>query len=80
MRNKSLELELEEILKSEEEIVDENINHLMWLIAFNFFCTFVIAFSMYKIGVAPKVTVVFLFLSVISLASLFLKCSSYLLK
>jgi hypothetical protein len=65
MRNKSLELELEEILKSEEEIVDENINHLMWLIAFNFFCTFVIAFSMYKIGVAPKVTVVFLFLLVI---------------
>ena len=52
MRNKSLELELEEILKSEEEIVDENINHLMWLIAFNFFCIFVIAFSMYKIGVA----------------------------
>jgi hypothetical protein len=60
MRYKELQMDLEEILKSEDDI-ERDITGTMWLTAFNLGSMSVMAFFMYHVGVAPRATVVFLF-------------------
>ena len=64
MDNREIQAEVEAILKSAEKDIDDNINGVMWLLGFNLFVLSSIVLFMYNVGVAPKLTVVALFIAV----------------
>lgn len=64
MDNREIQAEVEAILKSAEKDIDDNITSVMWLITFNFFSMISIFTFMYNVGVAPKLTVLLLFIAV----------------
>lgn len=73
MDNREIQAEVEAILKSAEKDIDDNINGVMWLLGFNLFVLSAIVLFMYNVGVAPKLTVVALFVAIFgqALASMF---------
>ena len=73
MDNREIQAEVEAILKSAEKDIDDNINGVMWLLGFNLFVLSSIVLFMYNVGVAPKLTVVLLFIAIFgqALASMF---------
>ena len=64
MDNREIQAEVEAILKSAEKDIDDNINGVMWLLGFNLFVLSSIVLFMYNVGVAPKLTVVALFVAI----------------
>lgn len=64
MDNREIQAEVEAILKSAEKDIDDNINAVMWLLGFNLFVLSSIVLFMYNVGVAPKLTVVALFVAI----------------
>ena len=64
MDNREIQAEVEAILKSAEKDIDDNINGVMWLLGFNLFVLSSIVLFMYNVGVAPKLTVVALFIAI----------------
>lgn len=64
MDNREIQAEVEAILKSAEKDIDDNINGIMWLLGFNLFVLSAIVLFMYNVGVAPKLTVVALFVAI----------------
>lgn len=64
MNNREIQAEVEAILKSAEKDIDDNINGVMWLLGFNLFVLSAIVLFMYNVGVAPKLTVVALFVAI----------------
>ena len=64
MDNREIQAEVEAILKSAEKDIDDNINGVMWLLGFNLFVLSAIVLFMYNVGVAPKLTVVALFIAI----------------
>ena len=64
MDNREIQAEVEAILKSAEKDIDDNINGIMWLLGFNLFVLSAIVLFMYNVGVAPKLTVLLLFIAV----------------
>lgn len=64
MDNREIQAEVEAILKSAEKDIDDNINGVMWLLGFNLFVLSSIVLFMYNVGVAPKLTVLILFIAV----------------
>lgn len=64
MDNREIQAEVEAILKSAEKDIDDNINGVMWLLGFNLFVLSTIVLFMYNVGVAPKLTVLLLFIAV----------------
>ena len=64
MDNREIQAEVEAILKSAEKDIDDNITGIMWLLGFNLFVLSSIVLFMYNVGVAPKLTVVALFIAV----------------
>ena len=64
MDNREIQAEVEAILKSAEKDIDDNINGVMWLLGFNLFVLSSIVLFMYNVGVAPKLTVLLLFIAV----------------
>lgn len=64
MDNREIKAEVEAILKSAEKDIDDNINGVMWLLGFNLFVLSSIVLFMYNVGVAPKLTVVALFVAI----------------
>ena len=64
MNNREIQAEVEAILKSAEKDIDDNINGIMWLLGFNLFVLSAIVLFMYNVGVAPKLTVLILFIAV----------------
>lgn len=64
MDNREIQAEVEAILKSTEKDIDDNINGVMWLLGFNLFVLSSIVLFMYNVGVAPKLTVVALFIAI----------------
>lgn len=64
MDNREIQAEVEAILKSAEKDIDDNINGVMWLLSFNLFVLSAIVLFMYNVGVAPKLTVVALFVAI----------------
>ena len=64
MDNREIQAEVEAILKSAEKDIDDNINGVMWLLGFNLFVLSAIVLFMYNVGVAPKLTVVALFVAI----------------
>ena len=64
MDNREIQAEVEAILKSAEKDIDDNINSVMWLLGFNLFVLSSIVLFMYNVGVAPKLTVLLLFIAV----------------
>lgn len=73
MNNREIQAEVEAILKSAEKDIDDNINGVMWLLGFNLFVLSSIVLFMYNVGVAPKLTVVLLFIAIFgqAIASMF---------
>ena len=73
MDNREIQAEVEAILKSAEKDIDDNINGVMWLLGFNLFVLSSIVLFMYNVGVAPKLTVVLLFIAIFgqAIASMF---------
>lgn len=64
MDNREIQAEVEAILKSAEKDIDDNITGIMWLLGFNLFVLSAIVLFMYNVGVAPKLTVLILFIAV----------------
>lgn len=64
MDNREIQAEVEAILKSAEKDIDDNITGIMWLLSFNLFVLSTIVLFMYNVGVAPKLTVVALFIAI----------------
>lgn len=64
MDNREIQAEVEAILKSAEKDIDDNITGIMWLLGFNLFVLSTIVLFMYNVGVAPKLTVLLLFIAV----------------
>ena len=64
MDNREIQAEVEAILKSAEKDINDNINGVMWLLGFNLFVLSSIVLFMYNVGVAPKLTVILLFIAV----------------
>jgi hypothetical protein len=64
MDNREIQAEVEAILKSADKDIDDNINGIMWLLGFNLFVLSAIVLFMYNVGVAPKLTVVALFVAI----------------
>lgn len=64
MDNREIQAEVEAILKSAEKDIDDNITGVMWLLGFNLFVLSAIVLFMYNVGVAPKLTVVALFVAI----------------
>jgi hypothetical protein len=64
MDNREIQAEVEAILKSADKDIDDNINGIMWLLGFNLFVLSAIVLFMYNVGVAPKLTVLLLFIAV----------------
>lgn len=64
MIDKALLAEVDAILKDGEKDIDDNVNGFMWLLGFNLFALSAIVLFMYQVGVAPKLTVVALFIAV----------------
>ena len=64
MDNREIQAEVEAILKSADKDIDDNINGIMWLLGFNLFVLSTIVLFMYNVGVAPKLTVLILFIAV----------------
>ena len=64
MINREIQAEVEAILKSAEKDIDDNIAGIMWLLSFNLFVLSSIVLFMYNVGVAPKLTVLLLFIAV----------------
>jgi hypothetical protein len=64
MDNREIQAEVEAILKSADKDIDDNINGIMWLLGFNLFVLSAIVLFMYNVGVAPKLTVLILFIAV----------------
>ena len=64
MDNREIQAEVEAILKSSDKDIDDNINGIMWLLGFNLFILSSIVLFMYNVGVAPKLTVLILFIAV----------------
>lgn len=73
MIDKALLAEVDAILKNGEKDIDNNINAVMWLLGFNLFVLSAIVLFMYNVGVAPKLTVLILFIAVFgqAIASMF---------
>lgn len=64
MINQTLLSDVDAILKDGEKEIDDNINGIMWLLGFNLFVLSSIVLFMYNVGVAPKLTVLLLFIAV----------------
>ena len=64
MDNREIQAEVEAILKSSDKDIDDNINGIMWLLGFNLFILSSIVLFLYNVGVAPKLTVLILFIAV----------------
>lgn len=64
MINQTLLSDVDAILKDGEREIDDNINGIMWLLGFNLFVLSAIVLFMYNVGVAPKLTVLLLFIAV----------------
>lgn len=64
MINQTLLSDVDAILKDGEKDIDDNINGVMWLLGFNLFVLSAIVLFMYNVGVAPKLTVLILFIAV----------------
>lgn len=64
MINQTLLSDVDAILKDGEKDIDDNINSVMWLLGFNLFVLSAIVLFMYNVGVAPKLTVLLLFIAV----------------
>jgi len=64
MINQTLLSDVDAILKDGEKDIDDNINSVMWLLGFNLFVLSTIVLFMYNVGVAPKLTVLLLFIAV----------------
>ena len=64
MINQTLLSDVDAILKDGEKDIDDNINGIMWLLGFNLFVLSAIVLFMYNVGVAPKLTVLLLFIAV----------------
>lgn len=64
MINQTLLSDVDAILKDGEKDIDDNINGIMWLLGFNLFVLSAIVLFMYNVGVAPKLTVILLFIAV----------------
>lgn len=73
MVDKTLLSEVDAILKDGEKEIDDNITGIMWLLGFNLFVLSTIVLFMYNVGVAPKLTVVLLFIAIFgqAIASMF---------
>lgn len=73
MIDKALLADVDAILKDGEKDIDDNINAVMWLLGFNLFVLSSIVLFMYNVGVAPKLTVVLLFIAIFgqAIASMF---------
>ena len=64
MINQTLLSDVDAILKDGEKEIDDNITGIMWLLGFNLFVLSTIVLFMYNVGVAPKLTVLLLFIAV----------------
>ena len=64
MIDNALLSDVDAILKDGEKDIDDNINSVMWLLGFNLFVLSTIVLFMYNVGVAPKLTVLLLFIAV----------------
>lgn len=64
MINQTLLSDVDAILKDGEKEIDDNITGIMWLLGFNLFVLSAIVLFMYNVGVAPKLTVLILFIAV----------------
>lgn len=64
MINQTLLSDVDAILKDGEKEIDDNITGIMWLLGFNLFVLSAIVLFMYNVGVAPKLTVLLLFIAV----------------
>lgn len=64
MIDQTLLSDVNAILKDGEKDIDDNINGIMWLLGFNLFVLSAIVLFMYNVGVAPKLTVVALFVAI----------------
>ena len=64
MINQTLLSDVDAILKDGEKEIDDNITGIMWLLGFNLFVLSSIVLFMYNVGVAPKLTVLLLFIAV----------------
>ena len=64
MIDNTLLSDVDAILKDGEKDIDDNINSVMWLLGFNLFVLSSIVLFMYNVGVAPKLTVLLLFIAV----------------
>ena len=64
MIDNTLLADVDAILKDGEKEIDDNITGIMWLLGFNLFVLSAIVLFMYNVGVAPKLTVLLLFIAV----------------